>query len=378
MHKTGSGEEECMCVLQLTEAGDIFYQILQPEAHESQAPAAPVPLGEAAHMQHRASNTDSCFSPELEMNAEAGEPNTSGPRSTQSDEADAASRSGSDSGGGEARTVEGRICDRAEAKLSSSSLSTWKRWLVKLMRRRPRTESGPGALQHMLVNTTGLLHHCSAAEPMDPSEKECLERLRQELSTRMSERSLLVRSTASASLGPSELVPLPDPVETDEWADDLSQRLTAAWQGEDAWRSWWSEKLGLDRERKVEDLRRKRRREKEKRRAAGRRLELSDSFSSSASCLSEWNDLWDSPGCFSAASQAAWSDSESIKSQRSQERSGSPVLATAARDNQSSQKNPRTCPPLGSQTPTVTSTRKSSRGTLDSYLSSLLPPQVRR
>lgn len=354
MHKTGSGEEECMCVLQLTEAGDIFYQILQPEARQSQVPAAPVAPGGAPQMEHRASNTDSCFSPELEMKADT------------------------DTGGGEARSVEGRICDRAEAELSSSSLSTWKRWLVKLMRRRPRTELGPGASQHMLVNSTGLLHHCSRAVVEHPSEKECMERLRQELSTCMSERSLLVHSTVSASLGPSEPVPLPNPVETDAWEDDLSQRLTASWQGEDAWRSWWSEKLGLDRERKVEDLRRKRRREKEARRAARRRLELSDSFSSSASCLSGWNDLWDSPGCFSAASQAAWSDSESIKSQRSQERSGSPVLATAARDKQSSQKNPSTsCPPVVSQTPTVTSTRKRSRDTLDSYLSSLLPPQVR-
>lgn len=375
MHKAGSREEECICVLQLTEAGDIFYQILQPEAQQSQAP--PAPLGGAPQMQQRASDTNSrCFS-ELETKAGACTPDTS--------EVDAACGRATSTDGGNPRSVEGQIGDKAEARLSSSSLATWKRWLVKLMRRRQSTESGPRARHHLLADATSLLHHCSAEETPDPSEKERVERLREELSTCMSERSLLVCSTVSASLGSSELVSLPNPVETDAWTDDLSRRLTASWQGEEAWRSWWNEKLGLDRERKVEDLKRKRRREKEARRAAGRRLELSDSFSSTASCLSEWNDLTDYGGCFSPASQAAWSDSESFKSQRSQEpprsaaQTGRSISTLTARDKESSQKKPSSCSPhLMSQTPTVTSTRKRSRDSLNHYLNSLLPPQVRQ
>lgn len=320
MHQTGRREEECICVLQLTEAGDIFYQILQPEVDAACA-------------------RDAC--------AEGGSP----------------------------RSVQGRV---AEAGLSSSSLSTWRRWLMKLMRRRRRSASGPRALQHMLVNAAGLLRRCPAADAPDPSEKACVERLRQEMTTCMAERSLLLRSTVSASLGPSQLPPLPSRVEADAWTDDLSRRLTASWRGEEAWRSWWTEKLGLDRERKAEDVKRRRRRQKEARRAAGRRLQLSDSFSSSASCLSEWNDLSDSTGGFSAASQPAWSDGEGAKSPRSQSSSaaaptGSPVLTPTARGKQST-----SCPALGSQTPTVTPSRKRSRDPLDSSLSALLPPQVRR
>lgn len=323
MHQTGRREEECICVLQLTEAGDIFYQILQPEVDAACA-------------------RDAC--------AEGGSP----------------------------RSVQGRV---PEAGLSGSSLSTWRRWLVKLMRRRRSSASGPRALRHMLVNAAGLLRRCPAADAPDPSEKACADRLRQELTTCMAERSLLLRSTVSASLGPSQLPPLPGRVEADAWTDDLSRRLTASWRGGDAWRSWWTEKLGLDRERKAEDVKRRRRRQKEARRASGRHLQLSDSFSSSASCLSEWNDLSDSTGCFSAASQPAWSDGEGAKSPRSQEPpspsaaapTGSPVPTPAARDNQSA-----SCPALGSQTPTVTPSRKRSRDPLDSSLSALLPPQVRR
>lgn len=294
-----------MCVLQLTQAGDIFYQILEPEV---------------------------------------------------------------DADGANPGSVEGRVRGEAEAELSGSSLSRWKRWLAKLMRRRQRSQAGPRALQHVLVDAADHLHHCSAAGPPDPSEKERVERLQQELCACMSERSLLVGSSVSASLGPPEVEPLLDRVEADAWTDPLSRRLTASWQGEEAWRSWWREELGLDHQRKVEDLKRRRRREKEARRAARRPgLDWSDSFSSSASCLSEWNHLSD-----------AWSDAESTKSQRSQGRSASPVPMATSRDKHSSLENPSTsCPPVVAQTPAVTPTRKRSRDTLDSYLSSLLPPQVR-
>lgn len=238
---------------------------------------------------------------------------------------------------------------KAVAELSSSSLLTWKRWLLKLMRRAPRTQDAPANLLHMAASTKGLLPP-SAVFP-EASEKQRVDRLRQDLSTCMSERSLLVRSTVSASLGPEEAAPLPGGVETEAWTDDLSKRLTVSWRGDEAWHSWWKEKLGLDREQKVEALKRKRRREKEGRRAGGHRLQLSDSFSSSASCLSEWDDLSDTTSWFSTASQAAWSDTE---------RRGS------LRDPSSS------CPLLGSRAPAQMSpgTKRRTRHGLDSYLSS--------
>lgn len=281
-----------MCVLQLTEAGDIFYQILQPEV-------------------------------------------------------DVAS---------------GRDADRDGGPPSSSSLSRWKRWYLKLMRKRERSVLGPETLHHLLVNTTTLLHHCSAEDTPRPSDQESVERLRHELSTCMSQRSLLLSSSVPA---PPDLVPLPSRVETDTWTDDLSRRLTASWQGEDAWRSWWTEELGLDREQKLEHLKRKRRREKEARRAGGGGLDWSDSFSSSASCLSDWNDPSD---------PSRWGlDSERIRSRKSQD----PPRAQPARDDDSSQKSPSTsCCPLVAHTGTAS--RKRSRDTLDSCLSPRPSPQVRR
>lgn len=402
MHETGKAEE-CICVLQLTEAGDIFYQILQLEASEGEEvlPLAceshPPPAGLLVHgppqMQRGASNIDSHYSSELEMKSKSLKPRMSGLQLVQNDEADAVC----DANDGNVctvltatteapRSMKGNIGVKSVAKLSSSSLFTWKIWLQKLMRRSHRTKFVPHTLQHMLVSTKGLLHH-SAEELMDPSEEQRVERLWQDLTKCMSERSLLVRSTVSASLSPPEVVPLPDAVETDTWTDDLSKRLTVSWQGDEAWHSWWKEKLGLDREQKMEALKRKRRREKEARRASGHHLKLSDSFSSSASCLSEWDNFSDSTSWFSTASQATWSDSEAVSSQRSQDLpraatqstapTGSPVPTLTAtshvKTKQSTLKNPSSSYPLlGSQTPTenFTQARQRTRCTLDSYLSS--------
>lgn len=381
MHKMGRAEQ-CICVLQLTEAGDIFYQILQPESCDSSAgdevlPQACQSQGAPAQLlvhgprqpQQRASDMD-CQNDEVD-----GVCVTDGGNVCKSHTNTTAAP----------RSMKGNINDGAVADLSSSSLFTWKRWLLKLMRRTPRMEFGPHSVQHMMASTKGLLQH--SAVLTEPSEKQCVDRLWQDLSTCMFERSLLVRSTVSASLGPNEVVPLPNGVETDAWTDDLSKRLTVSWQGDEAWHSWWKEKLGLDREQKVEALKRKRRREKEARRVSGHHLELSDSFSSSASCLSEWDDLSDTTSWFSTASQAAWSDTECSKSQRSQDSvraatqttalTGNPIrtltYASHVKGKQSNLKDPSSsCPLLGSQTPTKNSTptRQRIRHTLDSYLSS--------
>lgn len=401
MHKTGRAEE-CICVLQLTETGDIFYQILQQEALvgeevlaqacQSHPPPAELLFHGPPQMQQGTSNMDSHYSSELEMKSKALKPRISGPQLVQNAEADAAC----DADDGNVctvltatteapRSMEGNIGDKSVAKLSSSSLFTWKRWLQKLMRRSHRTEFGPRTLQHMLVSTKGLLHH-SAEELMDPSEEQCVERLWQNLTECMSERSLLVHSAVSSSLSPPEVVPLPNAVEADTWTDDLSKRLTVSWQGDEAWHSWWKEKLGLDREQKVEALKRKRRREKEARRASGHQLKLSDSFSSSASCLSEWDNFSDSASWFSTASQATWTDSEAVSSQRSQDLprtatqstapTGNPVPTLTAtshvKNKQSTLKNPSSSRPLlESQTPTENFTQARQRThTLDSYLSS--------
>lgn len=278
-----------MCVLQLTEAGDIFYQILQPEVDA-------------------ASGRDA--------GGDGGPPSSS-------------------------RWDAGRD---AGPSSSSSSVSRWRRWYLKLMRRRERRVPGPETLQQVLVPSTSLLHHCSHQDSVDWLEQQ-------------------LSSSVPASLGPLDVVPLPRWVDTDAWTDPLSRRLTASWQGEDAWRSWWTEELGLDRDQKLVRLRRRRRREKEARRArgAGAALDWPDSFSSSASCLSDWTQ-----------SSCGESDSESTRSHMSQDG----PRAQPARDQDSSQKRPST-----SFYPLVayagTASRKRSRDELDSCPSPPPPPQVR-
>lgn len=76
-----------------------------------------------------------------------------------------------------------------------------------------------------------------------------------------------------------EVMPVPDPVDPDNWDDDVSQRLAASWEGN--WKSWWEEKLGLNQDKKIAALRRMRQRRKRSR--ARQRISLSGSFTSSQS-----------------------------------------------------------------------------------------------
>ncbi|XP_051733797.1 TATA box-binding protein-associated factor RNA polymerase I subunit C isoform X2 [Ctenopharyngodon idella] len=100
-----------------------------------------------------------------------------------------------------------------------------------------------------------------------------------------------------------DVTPVPDPVDTNNWGDDLSQRLAAAWEGN--WNQWWEEKLGLNREKKIAALRRKRQRAKLAR--ARRRVSLSGSFISS---LSYQESVL---GWSSAGSQFQSSDDETLQ-----------------------------------------------------------------
>ncbi|KAL4593375.1 TATA box-binding protein-associated factor RNA polymerase I subunit C [Arapaima gigas] len=57
------------------------------------------------------------------------------------------------------------------------------------------------------------------------------------------------------SLPPQEVLPTPDPVDIECWGNDLSQRLSMSWDGR--WKNWWEEKLGLNLDKKIEELWRK-------------------------------------------------------------------------------------------------------------------------
>lgn len=460
IQKKGGGE--CICVLQLTEAGDIFYQILEPEqpgdsgppAAEDEAPPQPTQkeattagrkpakqLPAASQLVLSDTLSDESVMQSLTMQRFVTETQQRKRRALNiySD----SSSEDSDSGKGrylkelglqvavnnpeqdevsglDAGVKDGKVCKnnaenteepggmgeninmshKTPVKLSDSTLVRWKHWLQKLMRKSRTNDSRPHTLQHLTVNTGGLLH-LSDDEARDPTEEEHVQSLRRDLRACMAKRSLLVHSAVSASLGAPDVVPLPNLVDTDAWTDQLSQRLTVSWQGEEAWQAWWKEKLGLNRKEKVEALKRKRRREKEAKRAGGQRLELCGSFVSSVSYQSGLDDFSDSTGWSSAVSQGAWSENESIASQfegfwehgtqrpatPSTMQTDTPVPTPTAtprsvKDKQGDQQTPSSSRTLSlSQTPkpdsTPTSLRRTRRPGQD-YLSSLFPPQVRQ
>ncbi|CAK6978006.1 TATA box-binding protein-associated factor RNA polymerase I subunit C [Scomber scombrus] len=447
----GGGEEECICVLQLTEAGDIFYQVLEPEQSDtSRNPAADdesasqqPPLSQAAltDSQTVASDTSSdegIIGPTQGLSMQRFVPETQNVYSdTSADDSEAERKrrrlkklnlevvvnddpeldegSGSDAGvkDGQIRTAnaDGAVEERVNGssslshvvptkqqtpeELSDTTLITWKHWLQKVIHKSHQKNPYPRHLPHFSIPTEDVLQPSKNAET-DRTEEKRVQRVRRDLRGCMSNRSLLVNDTVSASARPEETVPIPDPVDTGLWADPLSQRLTTAWQGDEAWRAWWVEKLGLNREEKVQALKRKRRREKEARRASGQSLVLSGSFTSSVSYQSELDYFSESTGWSSEASQRGLSDSEGmgpsqLKSFMEQETEiaetpnavqtdtpGPTPTATPqkTKEKQSDQQTPRT-PSLSQTLPpeSTPASQKRRRRPAEDYLSSLFAPQ---
>ncbi|KAF3702343.1 TATA box-binding protein-associated factor RNA polymerase I subunit C [Channa argus] len=371
-----NGGEECICVLQLTEAGDIFYQILKPEQTDTASglPAAedePVPsvgpkklpqtpdspllisdtssdegiigptqsltvegyVGETPERQQQGvaifseSSEEESESKVRHRNLKQGlqvvvnDDDDDDPEVNQvtrldtgeTDERVCKAAGDSKKQGSVGEAASGHIASKQQVpvKVSEGVLITWKHWLQKLMRKSCEKKPRPHCSKHFMVKTKGLLR-LPDSEAKDSIEEDHVLSLRRDLRACMSKRSLLVHSTVSTSLRAPKVVPVPNQVDTDMWRDQLSQRMTLSWEGEKAWRAWWEDQLGLNKKEKVEALKRKRRRQKEARRAAGQRVELSGSFTSSVSYQSELDDFSDSTGWSSATSQGMGSDTEGV------------------------------------------------------------------
>ncbi|KAK5851652.1 hypothetical protein PBY51_023191 [Eleginops maclovinus] len=363
IHKRGGGGEECICILQLTEAGDIFYQILEPEQPHTppQAPERNTPSGiKVAERPPHSLNLTSATSsdediigpnqvlsyvpetpererPELEIYSSSSESESQSKTRYMKrlhmqlqviDNVNVDHGNESDTAGVSAETVSEEKAEIPEEssrmeepsssvqKLSDGVVVTWKQWLQKLMQKSRENKPRPQRRQPYKVPTEDLLHLSGVqARGEDSAEKERMENLRRDLRACMTSRSLLVHSAVSASLGDQEVVAVPNAVDTDTWKDPTSERFTVSWQGEGAWQAWWEENLGLNRGKKVEALRRKRKREKEARRSSSQQSVLSGSFTSSLCYQSDLSDFSNLSGWSSTASQGVWSDSGGALSQ---------------------------------------------------------------
>jgi len=180
------------------------------------------------------------------------------------------------------------------------AVAAWRRWLQQLLRCRSADHTRPTGQKHQRVKVRGFM--LSAAR--DPITEDCLQSLRRDLGGSMASRSLLLQGATYLPRVPDPPA-LPDLVHPEAWADALSERLTVSWQGEEHWKRWWLDKLGLNKTERTEALRKRRRRDKAKRRSQ-RSLDVS-------SCPTEVDSLWGWSS--SAGSHRGWSDTEDTLSQ---------------------------------------------------------------
>lgn len=267
--------KDYMSLFQLTETGDIFYQTLKLHKHQAntsenlkEPASSSANVGETGatskDIQSAISNVDDDSDSEAHQ-SEIGQldKNQSHALDTNKDAEEASMRK------------------NHKSKKDRGFQDAWDQWLNPIFQ---KAASKKQHFRHQQIKTKDIMDFRIIAS--DKLEEDRLESLRGSLHNVMRKKEPVLHWLTY--LPHLKVTPVPDPVDPAQWPDDLSQRLTAAWEGE--WKNWWEEKLGLNRNEKIAALRRKRRREKQAR--AGSRVSLFGSFTSSMSCqgdLSGWS-----------------------------------------------------------------------------------------
>ncbi|XP_063066752.1 TATA box-binding protein-associated factor RNA polymerase I subunit C [Engraulis encrasicolus] len=281
-----------MCVLQLSAAGDLFYQIAHLSSGlDTQEPSgAPVTSGSRLIMQRFRALASVNTSDDDEEDED--DDHRTRPRRQKADievvdySQDLFDASDGEVEGGQGDGLSAPTTTTASSGLIKTTLQPheevvckWKDWLTAL----DSNQAPKSPFTHHVIPVEDLAFKV-APGGRDPLVELAAQSVRQQL--RKGSRGTAAASVLTHSatdLPPLRVTPAPGAEEPSRWNDDLSQRLAVSWQGK--WKQWWQDHMGLNNELKRQELRRKRREEKGRRRRSA--PSLSGSFASSLSCHSD-------------------------------------------------------------------------------------------
>ncbi|XP_060685673.1 TATA box-binding protein-associated factor, RNA polymerase I, subunit C [Hemiscyllium ocellatum] len=314
LHSPGAGlatlyhccGKKSLSVIQLSAVGDLFYQMLIRKNSSTSRKTSRVRVG----CDHEPNNSI------LTERVQSSNHSTDGRDERAEDlaqgETERPEGSSSRSGGDE----QSFQCTNKPLKPSCTALATCSRWVNSFLKKQKNFQSASNMLHKRTGISSKRLFSCKTFKKGEESTDTCRE-LWDKMSAVMEKQQVLCHSTFPI-LDP---VSVPDVVDASNWRDELSERLTAAWEGK--WSQWWEEKLGMYRDRKIQALRAKRRREKLAQ--TRQRKALSGSFTSSVSGLSDFSDF------------SSWSTFSGINSEHSDYLSGTESNVTSNKSAETNQ-----------------------------------------